>query len=290
MLAGVIAAVVLISVAIGLTSPDGTVGDPDVTTPTAGGTPNPSSTAPARPKATAARAPASVEAVWPGRPDAVSGGGSKVDWCQGVRTTGAVEAEQVFGKAAVAKAACTAVRFVFDKRYTRFAIPRKSYDAKDLDFVLPTLTSPTVDAYRPRIDRFVANPDSTDARDALGVVVFRGEGTPAGAKHTSAGRDRVFYGKAYSSSGYRNRAAWINPTWSKVAIRVDRTKIEPRIVATLDASAAIPVFNTASRRHDMLTVPTHATFFLRPGGGTKWKIGGWDITSGKHRYARLTLR
>jgi hypothetical protein len=207
-----------------------------------------------------------------------------------VRTTGAAEAEEVFGSAAVDRAACAAVRFVFGKRYSRLAIPRDSYAAKDLDFVLPSLAASTVDAYRPRISTFVAYPDSVDARDELGLVVLRGEGTPAGAEHTSAGNGRVFYGKAYSADGYRGRAAWINPTWSKVTISVDRSKAEPRIVATLDASAAVPVFNTAERRDDMLTVPTRATFFMRRDNGSAWKIGGWRITSGTYDYARLKLK
>jgi hypothetical protein len=293
MLAGVIAAVVLVSVVIGLASPDGTV---DRATPSKTATPTASATTPAptptptptRP--TAARAPAAVAGSWPGRPDSVTGDGSSIDWCPAVRTTGAAEANQLFGKRAVDKAACAAVQFIFEKRYSRLAIPRRSYDANDLDFVLPALATSTADAFRPRINTFVAYPDSIDARDELGLVVLRGEGTPAGAKHTSAGSGRVFYGKAFSTKGYRGRAAWINPTWSKVAISVDRSKAEPRIVATLDASAAVPVFNTARRRDDMLMVPTHATFFLRRDNGTAWKIGGWRITGGPYDYARLTLR
>ena len=298
MLAGVIAAVVLVSVAIGLTSPDGKVGGeakPSATATTPAPTASPTTPTATTPKPkpaepTAARAPASVAGPWPGRPDQVTVDGTSVDWCPAVRTTGAAEAEDVFGKAAVDKAACAAVRFVFGKRYSRLAIPRDSYAAKDLDFVLPSLTASTVSAYRPRINTFVVYPDSVDAREKLGLVVLRGEGTPAGAKHTSAGNGRVFYGKAFSADGYRGRAAWINPTWSKVAISVDRSKAEPRIVASLDASAAVPVFNTAKRRDDMLTVPTHATFFLRRDDGSTWKIGGWQITSGAYEYARLKLR
>ena len=296
MLAGVIAAVVLVSVVIGLASPDGTVDDKDLATPTVTTTaPPPASPTtpaptPAAARPSAARAPATVAGSWPGRPDSVTGDGASVDWCPAVRTTGAAEAEKVFGKSAVDKAACAAVQFIFSKRYSRLAIPRTSYDAKDLDFVLPALASSTVDAFRPRVSTFVAYPDSIDARDEIGLVVLRGEGTPAGAKHTSAGSGRVFYGKAFSTNGYRDRAAWINPAWSKVAISVDRSKAEPRIVATLDASAAMPVFNTAKGRDDMLTIPTHAMFFLRRDQGTAWKIGGWRIDSGTYDYARLKLK
>jgi hypothetical protein len=288
MLAAAIAAVVLISVVIGLTSPDGKVGD-DQATPTA------RTTAPTKPEPTVAtpraeRAPMSVDGTWPGRPDAVTEtGDSSVNWCPAVRTSGAGEAEREFGKAAVDAAACAAVGFVFDKLYSRLALPRRSYDAGDLDFVLPMLAPSTVNAYRPRIATFVACPDSVNARDAIGLVLFRGEGTRAGAPHASAGHGRVFYGKAFSTAGYRERAAWINPTWSKVKISVDRSKAQPRIVTILDTSAAVPVFNTAKRRHDMLTVPTHATFFLRRDNGRSWKVGGWRITSGTYAYARLAI-
>ncbi|KAA1394401.1 hypothetical protein [Aeromicrobium ginsengisoli] len=298
-LAGLIATVVLVSVVIGLTSPDGSVTDGDTAKPSATATtattpsPTPTATTPSPPakpaRPTAARAPASVRGPWPGRPDSVTLDGDRVDWCPAVRTTGATEAVEVFGKAAVDDAACAAVRFIFGKRYSRLAIPRDSYDAQDLDFVLPALASSTTAAFRPRVDAFVADPDSLDVREELGLVVLRGDGTLAGATRTSAGSGRVFYGTAYSADGYRDRAVWINPRWSKVAISVDRSKAEPRIVAVLDAAAAVPVFNPAERRDDMLTVPTHAMFFLRK-EGSSWKVGGWRITSGTYDYARLTLR
>src|SRR5690242_19532317 len=119
-LAGAIAAVVLISVAIGLTSPDGTVGDKAKPSATATRTtPSPSPTTTTSPptpsakpaKPTAARAPVSVRGPWPGHPASVTEDGDSVDWCPAVRTTGAAEAEDVFGKAAVDRAACAAVRF-----------------------------------------------------------------------------------------------------------------------------------------------------------------------------------
>lgn len=297
MLAGAIAAVVLVSVAIGLTSPDGKVGDQVKATPSATTeTPEPTAKPPTTPapspdaRPSAARAPATVAGSWPGRPAEVTGSGAAIDWCPAVRTTGAAEAVDVFGKRSVDAAACAAVEFVFGKRYSRLAIPRRSYAAQDLDFVLPALAPSTVAAFRPRINAFVAYPDDVDVRDELGLVVLRGEGTAAGAKHTSAGNGRVFYGKAFSTDGYRGRAAWVNPTWSKVTISVDRSKAEPRIVATLDASAAVPVFNTAKRRDDMLTVPTDATLFLRRDDGKTWKVGGWRITGGPYDYGRLKLK
>ena len=291
MFAGVIAAVVLVSVMIGLTSPDGTVDGDQAKTAAEAPAPTPTSP-PSRstPEASPVRAPSAVSGTWPGRPKAATeDGGSTVDWCPAVRTSGAAEARKVFGKAAVDKAACAAVRFVFDKRYSRLALPRRSYDAKDLDFVLPALAPTTVVTYRSRISAFVANPDSSGIREALGLVLLRGEGTQTRDAHASAGSGRVFYGKAFSTDGYRGRAAWINPTWSKVRISVDHSKVEARIVATLDATAAVPVFNTTERRDDMMTVPTHARFFLRRDSG-KWEIGGWQITSGDLDYTRLALK
>ncbi|WP_162891313.1 hypothetical protein [Aeromicrobium sp. A1-2] len=294
-LAGVIAAVVLVSLTIGLASPDGSVGEGQRATPsavlapaTASPSPTPTATTPTPAGPTADRAPESVQGIWPGRSDAVAVDGKTVDWCPAVRTSGAAEAVAVFGKAAVREAACTAVRFVFEQRYSRLSLPRTSYAAKDLDFVLTALAPVTVSTYHPRVAHFVACPNCQSARDALGLVLFRGAGTTAGASHASAGRGRVFYGKAYGTAGYRGRAVWVNPTFSKVAIRVDRSKAMPRIIATLEASAAVPVFNSSARRDDMLTVPTRAVFILRR-EGKAWKLGGWDIHSGAFAYAALAI-
>lgn len=293
MLAGVIAAVVFVSLTIGLASPDGSVGQarstatPKTAVPVPSPTPAATSIAPAT--ASAARAPASVRGPWPGRPDAATLDGSTVDWCLAVRTSNAAKAEAVFGRAAVRAAACAAVRFVFEQRYSRLSLPRPAYTATDFGFVLSPLAPATVAAYRPRIDRFVSDPGSRAARDRLGLVLLRGVGTSSGAAHASAGRGRVFYGKAFTTTGYRDRAVWINPRFSRVAIRVDRAKAKPRIVATFTASAAVPVFDTSARRHDMLTVPTRALFYVRLEEST-WKIGGWDIHDGKRSYARLAVR
>lgn len=294
-LVGFIATVVLASVVIGLASPDGTVGGKDgattapsaeATTPTASPTPAPTTTS--KP-VSAARAPASVRGTWPGRPSRVKVRGSRVDWCPAVRTKGAAEANAVFGKAAVRKAACTAVQFVFEQRYSRLALPRRSYAAKDFDPVVRTLAPLTADAYRARVNAFVSWPSDRQA-EALGLVLFRGAGTAKGASQVRAGKDRVFYGPAFSTQGYRGRAVWINPTWSRVSIRVDRTKAVPRIVATVRASASLPVFNRQARRHDMLTAPTRATFYLRR-SGTSWRIGGWDrIANGPYSYGPLDIR
>lgn len=300
-LVGVIATVVVASVAIGLASPDGSVDDqPEASatpTSTASTTPTrtPAPTPTATPSATTAppsvdRAPAAVSGTWPGRPASTTARGSDVDWCPAVRTTGAHEAVRVFGRKATDAAACAAVRFMFEQRYSRLSLPRRSYEVSDFDFVTQVFTDATATVYRPRIDRFIADPDSVAARKALGLVLLRGKGT-GGDAHASAGRGRVLYGPAFTTRGYRDRAAWINPTWSKVDVRVDRAKAEPRIVATLTASAAVPVFATTRRRDDMMTIPTSACLLLRHEGGRRWLIGGWtSITSGPRSYAKLAVK
>jgi hypothetical protein len=293
LLAGAIAAVVAVSVVVGLTAPDGSVGDTTrtaatITTPSrapSSATPTPT---PAADQPTADRAPATVRGTWPGRPAATKVRGSRVDWCPAVRVEGAAEAERVFGTGATRAAACAAVRFVLDRRYSRISLPRHSYTAADLDFVLPALTDTAAATYRSRVAWFVAAPSNTAGRAGLGLVLLRGTST---AGHADAGRGRVFYGPAHTTTGYRGRSAWINPTWSRVSIRVDRAKATPRIVATLDASAAVPVFNPAKDTDDMMTVPTRARLILRHQGGQSWLIGGWDsLTTGPSTYARLTVR
>jgi hypothetical protein len=292
--AGVVTAIVLVSVAMGFANPDGSVGDK----PSASRTPNPSSTQSSAPTETptptadppsAERAPASVNGVWPGHPAAATVVGDKVNWCPAVHITGADEARRTFGAEAVDAAACDAVRFVFEQRYSRLSIPRKSYQRSSFDFVWPALSSVTASqVYRPRIDAFVANPGSVAARNALGLVLLRGAGTSDG--HTSAGVGRVYYGKAYTADGYLDRAVWINPRWSKVAISVDRSLATPRIAAKLTAEASIPVFNPDEKRDDMLTVATSATYYLRHGGGTKWSIGGWTVTTKILDFAPLSVK
>lgn len=291
--AGAVTAVVLVSLAMGFAAPDGSVGDK----PTASSTPSASESASATPTPTAdpapdparaALAPKSVRGVWPGHPRKVNVKGKKVNWCPAVRITGEADAVRVFGRKAVEAAACTAVRFVFEKRYSRLSIPRKSYKPSAFDFVLPALTSETANSYyRPRISTFVADPGSIAARDALGLVLLRGDGIRG--KHNSAGSGRVYYGKPFTTRGYKDRAVWINPKWSTVAISLDYSKSQPRIAAKLTADASVPVFNTAEKRHDMLTVATSATYLLRHGGGTKWAIGAWTVTTNTIGFSPLKV-
>lgn len=296
LLIAAVAVVALGSVAFGLSTPDGEVGGS--ATPITQGprtpfasSPTTATTATAAPGRGADRAPESVAGTWPGRPPGATASKGDVDWCGAVTTSGAAEAEGVFGRAAVDAAACAAVGFVFDHRYSRLSLPRSRYTADDFDSVLPAIDPSTVSAvYRPRISAFVADPGSTNAGEQLGLVLFTARDTPKGAAHASAGDGHVFYGTAFTTDGYRRRAAWINPTWSTVAISVDRSTSQPRLEARLTASAAIPVHATATDSDAMLTVPTRATFQLRQAGGTTWLVNGWTINRGDAIYAPLSVR
>jgi hypothetical protein len=293
-----IAAVVVValgSVVIGLASPDGSVapvnqGPGSPAAPTAAATESttqtPTSTdEPSGPDL----APASASGTWPGAPRGVVAADGSVDWCSHVSTSGAAEAEAVLGRDAVDAAACAAVRFVFEHRYSRLSLPRSQYRASDFDPVLPALDDRTVAAvYRPRIAQFVASPGSDTAGEQLGLVLFTARSTPRGADHASAGAGHVFYGPAFTTKGYADRAAWVDPRWSTVAIRLDRSTSTPRVEARFTASASMPVWSTAQRRDAMMTVPTRATFVLR-GDGAAWRIGGWTISRGDVSYAALDL-
>jgi hypothetical protein len=303
--------VALGSVAVGLASPDGSVG-PDRTTASRAPSPSTSAATPA-PAATPSDAdqpgpdlaPAAVRGTWPGAPDDLVADDGTIDWCAGVSTSGAAEAEAVLGREAVDAAACAAVRFVFEHRYSRLSLPRRDYEAADLAPVLRALDERTRDAvYRPRVAQFVAAPASDTAGEQLGLVLFTARSTPDDARHAEAGPGLVFYGPAFSTRGYADRAAWINPTWSSVAIRLDRSTSTPRVEARLTASASMPVWSTATRRDAMLTVPTRATFTLTGGTGTggtgtggtngtgadDWRVAGWTISRGDTSQAPLDVR
>ncbi|MFC5675817.1 hypothetical protein [Aeromicrobium endophyticum] len=295
---GAVAAVALGSVALGLASPDGSVGSSDRrSAPTAAGpSAAPASTSPATSASTPpARgpdlAPDSARGTWPGAPRGVVGADGTIDWCRAITTSGASEAIAAVGREAVDAAACAAVRFAFEHRYSRLSLPRRTYAPDDFDSVVPALDPRTVaDVYRPRITRFVADPDSRHAGEQLGLVLFAARDTPRGAAHASAGNGHVFYGPAFSARGYAGRAVWTDPTWSTVAIGLDRSTTPPRIEARLTASASLPVWSTTARRDAVLTVPTRATFVLDGAGGDGWRISGWTISRGRVAYGRPAER
>jgi|GEM_PF-3229108 len=292
-LAGTVAVVVVVSVILGLSSPDGTVGDKSTPVATATRettpTPTPTATTTKPPAPSANLAPTAVKGAWPGRPKAATLQDGKVNWCPAVRVTGAAAANRVLGGSSANSGACAAVRFVFEQRYSRLAIPRRHYRSSDFTFVRSALTSSTAGVYQRRVNAFVANPANSAARGALGIVLFSGAGTPAGAKHASAGLGRVFYGKAFSSDGYADRAAWIDPAWSTVTVAANRATATPRLVASLTATASMPVFNTRTRQDEMITVPTNATLTLVR-HGSSWKVLTWTITSHASSFAPLHIK
>jgi hypothetical protein len=255
------------------------------TPPSTTGAPTSTPTEEADPGATA---PASVRGVWPGRPPAAEvDDDGDVDWCPAVDVAPTSGATRTFGAEAVRAGACEAVAFVLDRRYSRLSLPRESYEASDFDDAADALTGRTADAvYRPRVRAFVARPDAKGAREALGLVLFTGDGTSDGDPHARAGLGRVFYGPPFTADGYRDRAVWINPSWSTVKVSVDGSAT-PRLVAEFTASASVPVLDPASGDDDMLTVPTTARFTLR--GGDDWAIDSWSIRTGRSTVSPLEV-
>lgn len=301
LLAGFIVSLTVLSVVIGLTSPDGDVDAPATPSPSAPATP-PADEEPAEPGATPTpdpadppdeRAPEQTRGLWPGLPAGVAVDETRVRWCTGVTTDATPAARQVFGDEAVTDTACAAVELLFTHRYSRLAVPTTGYTVADFEALGDALTPSTwSNVYLPRVQRLVSNPDDPAARRDLGVMLFRGTGTPSDAAHASAGQGRVFYGEAFTTDGYDDRAVWINPRWSDVRASVDLAQVQPRLRIDLEASAAVPVWDPASGQHEMLTVPTTATlYYLVTDGkeGGRALVDSWQLTTGRYVYTPLTV-
>lgn len=287
-----VAATVLVvvgcAVALGLTAPDGSVRGataPNVVTSRT--TPTPTATTPSptsEPTETASEpsadlAPAEVSGVWPGRPSAAKVDGDDIDWCGAVKVSASNGATSTFGAEQTKAAACAAVSFVFDERYSRRSLPRSSYKKSDFDSALAAFAQATGSAvYRPRIAAFVAHPTTTNGEN-LGLVMLRGR----------PGSGYRFYGPKNTAKGYADRAIWINPTWSTVKVTLDTSKASPRLTARFTASAAVPVFDTRRDRDAMMTVPTDATLVMRR-EGKAWKIGSFQIHTGAAGFTSLRVR
>lgn len=301
LLAGLIVSLTVLSVVIGLTSPDGDVSRPESPSPVLPGTPQPGGEleepgavpAPDHTTAPGSHAPEATRGVWPGLPSGVAVDDPRVRWCTGVTTNAAPAARRVFGDEAVADTACAAVELLFTHRYSRLALPTAGYTVADFETLGEALTPGTwSDVYLPRVRRLVANPDDPSARRDLGLVLFRGTGTPRDAAHASAGEGRVFYGEAFTPGGYDDRAVWVNPRWSDVSASVDRSQVTPRLRIDLEASAAVPVWDPGSGQHEMLTVPTTATlYYLVTDGkeGGRALVDSWHLTTGRYVYTPLTV-
>ncbi len=269
------------AVALGLTSPDGSVDGatapnvvtsrttptPTATTPSPVVTPTPS---PSVVKNNPNLAPSSVSELWAGRPKAAALEGDRVDWCPAVK---------VSGPKSTKKAACAAVAFVFDHRYSRLSLPRKSYERSDFSAVLKSISSNTRQtAYDSRLSSFLSSP-SRAAGENLGLVTLQG----------NPGIGYRFYGPANSTKGYKDRSVWINPTWSTVRTRQDFSRAAPRVVASFSASASIPVYNTGRKRDAMMTVPSTVTLTMREDNG-KWKVASFQIHRTPPTFGSLAVR
>ncbi len=273
--------VAVVAVGLGLSTPDGEVRDADgdtttsPTSPTSTVAPTPdASTAPSPEPSTAAppadpAALSPVTGTWPGRPDGtpeVSPG--VVDWCPAVQVQVSPAARAAVGEEAARTAACRAVAFTFDARYSRLSLPRQAYAATDFAGVEALLTDRArVSTYPPRVSAVVAAPRSTAAREGTGVVLLDGP-TPGGG--------RQFFGPRWTDAGYADRPVWIDPSWSVVTVDLQRGGSRPQLSARLEASAAVPVWNPARSTAEKLTVRTTAAYVL---SGPDWRVNGWTLSA-----------
>lgn len=265
--------VAVVAVGLGLSTPDGTVRDapgPDSTSSATSEVteePSPEPTAAAPPVDPAALSP--VTGTWPGRPDGtpeVSPG--VVDWCPAVQVQVSPAARAAVGEEAARAAACRAVAFTFDVRYSRLSLPRESFAATDFAGVEALLTDRArASTYPPRVSAVVAAPRSTQAREGTGVVLLDGP-TPGGG--------RQYFGPRWSEAGYADRPVWVEPSWSIVTIDLQRGGSRPLLSATLEASAGVPVWNPATSTAEKLTVRTDASYVL---AGPDWRLNGWTLST-----------
>lgn len=276
-----VVAVLAIAVVLGLTRPDGSVGDASpapnvVTTGTPGPTPSPADGL-EQAGPTSALAPIEVEGTWPGRPDDVTVDGGDVDWCPAVQVEASAAAVSAFGDDDVAAAACAAVSFVFDQRYARRSLPSVSSASGDFDGAVDAIASGTRPAYRSRVSAYLDRPTDTNA-ERLGLVLLTGD--PGGSYR--------YYGARGTAEGYEDRAVWINPSWSRVRVDLDSSRSTPRLTTRFSASADLPVFDVAEDADAMMTVPTDVSMTLRRESGA-WLIGGFDIRTGRRTFEPLNV-
>lgn len=277
-LTALVALVATGAVVIGLTSPDGEVrtsptASPSATSPappspTPGSTPEQPGEAPEPPGDPAALAPAAVAGTWPGRPAATTESDGVFDWCPAVVVEVSAGARQAVGDDAARAAACRAVSFVFDVRYSRLSLPRDAYTPADFDPVAAALTDQArTRTFPARVAAAVAAPRSAAARQGTGLVAL-----------DDAGPGRQFFGTPGTEDGYVDRAVWVDPAWSTV--RVDLVSTGPRLLlrASFEASAAMPVWSPLAGVAEQLRVPSSVQLTL---GGPDWRVDGWTLSQGR---------
>lgn len=282
LIVGCVVVIASVSVVLGLSWPDGKVdedGAAKVTSTPRLGERSPVNVSPTVPL--------------PGLPDTISVDESTgtVNWCDGARLEPASgPAVYMFGATAVDDAYCDVLSFMFEQRYSALAVPRTAYELTDFAPLQRWLSAVAYDKlFLPKAKHVVADPDNADARKDLGLPLIHLSNDRPGAGPLSAGPDHVFYG---NGAGYDGRAVWINPTWHRTGLAVDQRTGLNRLSITMTASAALPVYNTATQRHDMMLVKTEATFFMNrrtDDSGRPWRIDGWEIVTPGSSIAPLVV-
>ena len=281
-----VTAVVLVvsvgAIGLGLVSPDGAVRGSTAPKPSV--SPSPSESTPPEPAPSPSTEPppadpaslSPVTGVWPGRPAGAVETNGAVDWCGAVEVSVSAAASAAVGDESARLAACRAVAFTFDVRYSTLSLPRQSYAPADFDVVLPHLSSTATEAtYPSRIAAVVASPRSTAAREGTGVVLLNGPGPGSG---------RSYFGQAWSLDGYTGRPVWVDPTWSTVRVELQRSGSRPLLTVSFDASAAVPVWNPATSGAEKLTVATSGTYVM---AGPDWRINGWTLRTDTRGFTAL---
>lgn len=282
LIVGLVLVVATFSVALGLTEPDGKVdGSPTAVTEStpARADHSPVKVSPARP--------------WPGLPDGISvdESTSSVNWCDAAEHEPATgSAADFFGPASVGDAYCGVLGFLFEQHYSSLAVPRASYELADFSPLQEWLSTDAYDnRFVPKARSVIADPGDTSARKQLGVLLFHlGDDRPGNGR-LSAGPNHSFYGKGL---GYDERSAWINPTWKRTGLLLDQVDGVARLSISVSASAALPVYNTATGHDDMLVVKTEAVFRMAKrttDSGRLWQIDGWRIVTPETSFAPLKL-
>lgn len=282
LIVGFVLVVASFSVLLGLTEPDGKVDDSPATVTES--TPPPPERSPVE---------VSSAAPWPGLPDGIGIDEStgSVNWCDGAKLEPATgPAADFFGPAKVDEAYCDALSFMFEQHYSSLAVPRESYEVSDFSSLRDWLTADAYDnRFLPKAEDVIADPDNADARKELGLLLFHLSNDRPGASRLSAGPDHIFYG---GGSGYDQRSVWVNPVWRRTGTELSERNGVAVLSMSMTASAALPVFNTATNRDDMLVVKTEATFEMTlrtVDSGHPWRIDGWRIVTPETSFEPLKV-
>lgn len=185
--------------------------------------------------------------------------------------------ESTLGADDVRAAACAALTFVLDMRYSRLSLPQLTYARSDFTEAASYLTAATrTRTYPERIRAVVADPRGDAARRGTGLLLLNGPDVGAG---------RVFYGPPWSRDGYADRAVWVDPEWSPLEV-APTGGFGTRVRVDFSASAAIPVWNPSISAGELLRIPTSASLqMLREGSG--WKVDSWTLSSGEGDFEPL---